>query len=214
MKISPIPPRCANRLVPVVLSIAVLATAGCGTAADLSTATTAPAATAATTQTTATPLTTVSEGSPATTFGAIFEAMAQAMAPLPVYGLAELPAEAVLPPDWWPVIELNDPAEYEGESLPNPRIMGEGSPEPQAQLVLKIQDGWLLLYENLRGDLGDVAGDPVGTVAGHQASLYDVNGGSLVQWSDGGRWYGVFGRGVAVERLTGIALSAYRLSPK
>jgi hypothetical protein len=148
------------------------------------------------------------------TFEAIFEAIASAMAPLPAYGLAELPAEAVVPADWWPVIELSDPAEYEGEPFLNPRIMGEGSVQPQAQLVVKIQDGWILLYENLRGDLGDVTGDTVGTIAGHQATLYDVNGGKLVQWGDSGCWYGVFGRGVSAERLIDIALGAFRLSPK
>ena len=73
-------------------------------------------------------------------------------------------------------------------------------------MVFQAGDGWLAILENFRGDLGDVTGTPVGSVAGNPATLYEVNGGELVQWSQDGRWYGVFGRGVARDVVVAVAL--------
>lgn len=202
----------------VMCSALVVAPAGCGYVSE-STATTAVPATvppdaAGVSQTPLATSTTLPEPRAGATFDAVFQAMALAMAPVPVYGLVGLPTDAVLPAEWWPVIELGDPGDYEGERFPNPRVIGETSEEPQAQLVLGVEEGWLLVFENLRGDLGDVQGEPVGTVGGHRATLYEVNGGNLVQWSDGGRWYGVFGREVSPDRLVELALSAELVRPK
>ncbi len=209
-------PRCRLLYAAIVLICSALAViaGGCGYRVETTTASADPPdATAASAPAPPTSVK-VSEETTAASFLAVLQAMALAMAPLPVYGFEELPAGASLPADWWPVIELPDPAGYDGERFPNPRIMGEGSEEPQAQLVLKIEGGWLLLFENLRGDLGDVQGDSVGTIAGHPATLYEVNGGSLVQWSDHGRWYGVFGREVPADRVVEIALGAEPVIPE
>jgi hypothetical protein len=58
-----------------------------------------------------------------------------------------------------------------------------------------------MIVENFRGDVGDAQGVAVGEVEGRPASLFELPGGTLVQWSDAGAWYGVFGRGVTVEDL-------------
>jgi hypothetical protein len=74
-------------------------------------------------------------------------------------------------------------------------------------VVFSRGTGWIVVVENFRGDLGDVTGREVGSVGGHGATLYEnVNGGTLVQWSDGGRWYGVFGRDVPTEEVVSLAL--------
>jgi hypothetical protein len=202
-------------------TLAILA-GGCGTFA--SSAAPAPVSGSESTAlpTTAEPATTSSMASTtssiastaAPSLDAVFEAIALAMAPVHVYGWDDLPAEATVDPDWWPVIQVDDPAAYDGERLANPRIVGQGSDEPQAELVLRLGEGWLLLFENFRGDLGDVQGRSVGAVGGREAMLYDVNGGQVVQWSDAGRWYSVFGRGVATNRLVEIALALRLVAAK
>ena len=85
--------------------------------------------------------------------------------------------------------------------------------QTQVQLVLQVGDGWAVLVENFRGDLGDVEGKFVGEVGDHVANLYSVAGGRLVQWSDGGRWYGVFGRGLSDAELVRLALETQVISP-
>ena len=77
--------------------------------------------------------------------------------------------------------------------------------DPEIQLVLTYRGGWLVVVENFRGDLGDVSGSEA--PLGMSRPLYAVNEGSLVQWSDGGRWYGVFGRQVPNDELVALALS-------
>lgn len=157
---------------------------------------------------------TVRDAVPSGALGAIFQLIAQAMSPLPAYGLSELPAGAELASEWWPIVQYEDPTACEGERHANPRIAGEGTQEPQADLLLRLGDGWLLVFQNMRGDLGDVRGRSVGTIENHEATLYEVNGGKLVQWSDSGRWYGVFARGVPEDRLVDIALTARLVEPK
>ncbi len=76
-----------------------------------------------------------------------------------------------------------------------------------------VDGGWLVILENFQGDLGDVTGMPVGEVAGEPAALYEVNGGQLVQWSQDGRWYGVFGRGIPGQDVIDTALGMQRLPP-
>jgi hypothetical protein len=136
----------------------------------------------------------------------VFSVLAREVAPMPVYGLSELAAGVVVAEEWVPAIDMQDPGQYSGELIANPRISGAGGTDPEVQLVLRDGNGWLVVVENFRGDLGDVTGEEVGSVGGHTATLYEVDGGLLVQWSDGGRWYGVFGRDVARERVVQTAL--------
>jgi hypothetical protein len=142
----------------------------------------------------------------------VFAKVAKLAAPMPVYGLPDLPEGARVAVDWWPVVEVGSPAEYHGEATVNPRILGGEGYEPEIQIVLKYLGGWLAILENFRGDLGEVSGAEVGSVAGHTAVLYEVNGGDLVQWSDGGRWYGVFGRGLRAADVVKVALEMRLIS--
>lgn len=141
-----------------------------------------------------------------TGFAEVFVDMAAAAAPMTVYGLAELPEGVTVPLEWWPIVDLSSPAEYDGPVVKNPRILGDEAVDPEMQLVLEYQGGWLGIFENFRGDPGDADGEEVGAVAGHRAILYDVDGAPLVQWSDEGRWYCVLGRGVSADEVVRIAL--------
>ena len=136
----------------------------------------------------------------------VFAEMAAAAAPMTVYGLAELPDGATVPADWWPIVDVETPAEYTGPPTANPRVIVGREGDAEAQLVVEYQGGWLAFLQNFRGDLGDVQGEDVGAVDGHPASLYEVNGGVLVQWRDSGRWYGVFARGVSPDEVSRVAL--------
>lgn len=147
----------------------------------------------------------VAETAAEPTFPAEFVAMAHGLAPIRVYGWQELPDAAAVAAEWWPVVDCRGPGEYSGPPRPNPWVDDDPS-EPEAQLVLKVTGGWLVVLENFRGDLGDVVGSPVGSVGEDSATLYEVNEGWLVQWSHEGRWYGVFGRGVAREVVVDAAL--------
>jgi hypothetical protein len=118
-----------------------------------------------------------------------------------------------MPADWWPVLYLHGPAEYEGPLVANPRVSAGPDGAVEAQVVLQRGNGWLVILENFRGDLGEVTGAAVGEIAGHSAHLYEVNGGTLVQWSDGGSWYGVFGRGVPATEVVQLALSVRLMGP-
>jgi hypothetical protein len=159
-----------------------------------------------TVDTTAGPVSAVTSSNTGDGVEQIFTDLAVVTAPMPVYGLTELPAGVSVAGEWWPVVDMEDPDQYEGEPKDNPLVTGGEGSELQAQVVLDCEDGWLVILENFRGDLGDVSGDSVGVVAGRSATLYEVNGGSLVQWSDGGRWYGVFGRGVSADQVIETAL--------
>lgn len=137
----------------------------------------------------------------------VFAELAQAAAPMPVYGLAALPEGVSLAPTWLPVIEASDPGSYEGEARPNPFVSGAPGADPEIQIILECGEGWLVIVENFRGDLGDVVGQDTEAAGGKEARLYEVAGGLLVQWSDGGRWYGVFGRDVPREQVITLAES-------
>jgi len=135
------------------------------------------------------------------------------MAPQPVYGLYQLADGVSIAPTWWPVLSLDSPSEYDGPSASNPRVSDSPPGTQEAQVLLESGDGWLVILENFRGDLGDVTGSAVGTVAGNPATLHQVNGGALVQWSDHGAWYGVFGRDVPEEVVVDMALSLSIVDP-
>ena len=143
---------------------------------------------------------------------AVFAQVAEAVPSIPIYGPAELPAGVTVADDWWPVLESEGPGTYQGQAVSNPRIQGGDVGDAQIQVVLQAREGWLVVLENFRGDLGEVSGEAVGEVDGHTATLYELNGGRLVQWSDSGRWYGVFGRDVAEELVVATALSMHLLS--
>lgn len=137
----------------------------------------------------------------------VFVALAAAVAPVPAFGLAELPAESTVAAEWWPVLEGEPAAPVEGATVANPWVSKVEGVDREAQLLLDCGGGWLVIIVNFRGDLGDVVGEEVGAVGGNRALLYEVNGGNLVQWSHEGRWYGVFGRGVSKEVVVETALN-------
>jgi hypothetical protein len=136
----------------------------------------------------------------------VFSELATALAPMPVYAPPAAAPGVTVPADWWPVLELQAPDEYVGPAVKNPWV-AEQPGGGEAQVILRVEEGWLVVLENFRGDLGEACGEPVGSVGGHAASLYSLAEGHLVQWSDGGRWYGVFGRGIDAERVVEMALS-------
>jgi hypothetical protein len=136
----------------------------------------------------------------------VFRELAAALEPVPVFGLDELPSGITVAANWWPVIDGGS-ATTATEVGVNPRIVGGSDGEPEGQVILQSGSGWLDIVANFRGDLGDVSGESIGTVAGSAANLYEVSGGLLVQWSYRGRWYGVFGRGVPRDIVTSTALS-------
>ncbi len=143
----------------------------------------------------------------------LFGELARTMAPLPVYGLEELPLEVSLPTKWWPVLSVDLPSDYDGPDVANPWVSDSPPGTQEAQVLLETSDGWLVILENFRGDLGDVTGSAVGTVAGRPAVLYELGGGVLVQWSDRGAWYGVFGRGVGADEVVRTALVLKPIDP-
>jgi hypothetical protein len=152
-------------------------------------------------------------GSSQSEIARLFAELTRELAPLPVYGLEELPAQASIPAEWWPAASTDSPSAYDGPQVPNPWVSDSPPGTQEAQVLLKLGDGWLMVIENLRGDLGDVQGDAVGNVAGRPATLYELPGGVLVQWSDQGAWYGVFGRGVDADTVVRTALSLSVSSP-
>jgi hypothetical protein len=123
-----------------------------------------------------------------------------------------LPDGATLAPEWLPVVDSTHPAGYSGPAVANPQVAGSG-PESEIQVVFQQDDGWFVVLQNFRGDLGDVTGTPVATVEGSPARLYQVNGGELVQWSKDGLWYGVFGRGVSRDDLVAVAAGMRAQAP-
>ena len=143
----------------------------------------------------------------------LFADLARTLAPLTVYGLSELPPGASIAAEWWPALSMDSPSDYHGPIVANPRVSDSPQGSQEAQVLLKLGDGWLLILENFRGDLGEVTGSAVGTVAGRPATLYEVADGVLVQWSDQGAWYGVFGRGIGAEEVVRTALSVTTVDP-
>lgn len=157
--------------------------------------------------------TTVPGGAEADSANAVFAQAAESVPAMPIYGPTTLPVGVTVASQWWPVLQAEGPEAYQGPPVSNPRIDDGGAGEGEVQVVLQAGDGWLVVLENFRGDLGDVTGQEVGEVDGHTATLYELNGGRLVQWSDSGRWYGVFGRGVAEDLVVSAALSMRRVIP-
>jgi hypothetical protein len=136
---------------------------------------------------------------------AIFAWLAASVQPMTVFAPTALPEGATVSPQWLPVIDSADPQTYDGAAKSNPYVVGLGA-DSEIQVVFRAGQSWLVIIENFHGDLGDVTGTPVGSVAGNAASLYQVNGGELVQWSKDGLWYGIFGRGLERDAILATAL--------
>lgn len=147
------------------------------------------------------------------TVDSLFAGLGTRLAPIPVYAPTFLPADASLVEEWWPVTEMEAPSQYSGPPIDNPRIDSVDGVAVSAQVVLQVGDGWLMFLDNFRGDLGDVTGRNVATVEGNQATGYDIQGGFLVQWSDGGRWYGVFGRNMDSSIVEKVVAGMVQVGP-
>ena len=65
--------------------------------------------------------------------------------------------------------------------------------------------GVLQFLEGVAGDVGDLPYRDAGSVCGCRAAVYELLGGTLVQWSYEGAWYGVYGRGFAEEVVVEVA---------
>ena len=137
----------------------------------------------------------------------VFTELAAIAAPMPIYGWTEVPSGMDVAPRWLPVVEEQDPAAYDGPAFDNPRVSGTTGTDPEIRLVLTYNAGWLEVVENFRGDLGDVAGSAGGRWGWATRIAVRGHGGHPGQWSDGGRWYGVFARQVAAQELVPLALS-------
>jgi hypothetical protein len=133
----------------------------------------------------------------------VFQAVKDEIAPVTVYEPTYLPLGTAVAASWMPLTEISNSQTSTNAVAPNPRIdVVSGS----AEVVLAYGSGWLGIMENYRGDLGDMQGKSVGAVAGHDAYLYSQDATSVVQWSDGGRWYAVIGRDISAEEVTKVAL--------
>ncbi len=186
------------------LAVMVAACGHVSTAGPSTSATAVPPSAEPATEQTVTSLTGSASDTP--TVQEAVAVLAESAEPLVVFAPAYLPEDAVLATGWWPVVEFEDPALYPEPAQPNPRVTTDGS-MPQAEVVISVGEGWLDLLQNFRGDVGDTPGRPVGEVAGLPATLFEINGGTLVQWQREGLWYGVFGRGVPEEQVMRVALS-------
>jgi hypothetical protein len=144
----------------------------------------------------------------------LFAEVSAQLDPIPVYAPTYLPPGAAPADKWWPVTEVTSPSEYSGPPMDNPRIDSADGVAVSAQIVTRIDTGWVVFLENFRGDLGDVKGNELASVQGHRAMGYSLQRGFLVQWSDGGRWYGVFGRDVDQALVERIAAGMVRVSSK
>jgi hypothetical protein len=142
---------------------------------------------------------------PRATVAGVFADLAQSLRPLVVFAPSDVPESARVAADWLPVIASPYPASATQPRKANPLVVGEGA-DAEVQVVLEVGSGWMVVIENFHGDLGDVTGKDVGKVDGIPATLFEVNGGELVQWSLDGKWYGVFGRGVSEDAILALAL--------
>lgn len=140
-----------------------------------------------------------------------FWTLSEAQPGMAIFAPSYLPEGAQLAESWWPLTDVADPTEYSGQPVGNPWVFAE-EPVPEIQVLVRVPDGWLMFLQNFRGDVGESPGKAVGEVDGHRASLFEVNGGLLVQWQVDGLWYGVFARGVAEEELVKVAAGMRRLS--
>jgi hypothetical protein len=131
-----------------------------------------------------------------------FAKLTSALPGVLLYLPRELPQGATLPATWWPVSSGKSPVTWTGSSESNPRVVGRGK-NVEVRIVMRIGhgDSWMELAERVKGDLGDLQGDRAGSVAGHETQIYRFMGGDLVQWSDKGAWFALYGRNLPREDL-------------
>ena len=111
------------------------------------------------------------------------------VAPMPVYGLAEnFPEGATVPAEWWPVVELDRPADYDGSGDGQSAGLGrvrattlrpKWSSTYQARLARHPRELPRRPGRRERSGSGSVGG-------GTPATSTRSTAGDLVQWSDGG----------------------------
>ncbi len=133
---------------------------------------------------------------------AAFVEVVELLDPIEVYVPQQLPPASVLADHVWPVMEQALEPD-DGPVRPNPWV-SSGTTERTAEILIRTPAGWLLFLQNFRGDLGDTPGLPAGNVAGQDAYRYELETGSVVQWSHGGRWYCVYARGDAERVLASL----------
>ncbi|GAB4258620.1 MAG: hypothetical protein Kow00122_16270 [Thermoleophilia bacterium] len=132
-----------------------------------------------------------------------FRRLAGEVGAMTLYEPTEVPAEARLAARWWPVSSGDDPSAPESDA--NPRVVGT-EVAPEVRVLLQVGEGWLEVIQGVRGDLGDLPGEKVGAVDGHEAVAYRALGGNLVQWGFGGVSYAVYGKGLARADVVRFAL--------
>ncbi|MCZ7662073.1 MAG: hypothetical protein M5U22_03570 [Thermoleophilia bacterium] len=118
-----------------------------------------------------------------------------------LYEPTEIPAGIRLATRWWPLDSGAAPDTR--DEADNPHVTG-GS-QREVRVLFQVGDGWLEVIQGVRGDLGDLPGEPVGSVDGRPAVSYRVLGGDLVQWNVDGVWYAVYGKGIAQDDVTRFA---------
>lgn len=70
---------------------------------------------------------------------------------------------------------------------------------------VSVGEGTVHVWEGIAADVGDAPGESCGAVAGRPATIHEVLGGVLVQWSDQGWWYGIFSLDVPRSTLVEVA---------
>ena len=152
-------------------------------------------------------------GSPSPEVSAAFAELIQQVPGLVLYMPTVLPSGTTLPSSWWPVSTGKSVTTWTGPRRPNPLILGEGA-DAEVRVVLQVGAGdrWLEILQRIKGDLGDISGEPAGTVAGRPATAYRYHGGDLIQWSDEGAWFAVYGanlgKGEALRAAQGMRRTA------
>lgn len=157
------------------------------------------------TTTTTVALTDLSWAPPATEIEEAFAQLAEDHPDVVSFKPAELPEGAALAESWWPVAleESPPPNPNDSGAASNPRVVS-GEPA-EVRVVLRIEGAWVEIIQGVQGDLGNLPGRDGGTVAGHSASLHEALGAVIVQWSKGGLWYAVVGRGLSEEAVLRVA---------
>ena len=133
--------------------------------------------------------------------------------PLAVYAPTVSAGGSRLAAHGFPVFDSTDPGSYDGP-VPEESVGGRVRRDPGTGGVQGGR-GWLVVIENFHGDLGDVTGEEVGSVAGRRPLCFTSTAGS---WCSGasmasgtGFWAG-FSRAVLVAAALGMEVVSGRSS--
>ena len=153
-------------------------------------------------------------GPPSPEVARAFSQLDDRLAGVRLYAPGELPADTSIAATWWPISSGKSPALWADHPAPNPRVIGRGA-DAEVRVALRVGrgDSWVEILERVKGDLGDLTGEPIGRVAGHEATAYRFMGGDLIQWSDGGAWFAVYGRNLKSGAARRIALAMKPTGP-